>query len=72
MTPLTVNPTVVLAVDGKGRVTGVATNVAADLEIVVATDDAAFKDEASNKPFRSDVPETSPAFKVGYSFTPRA
>ena len=52
MTPLTNNPTVVLqVVDGK--LIAVASNVAPDLKVVMVASDAAFSDEAANKPFNT-------------------
>jgi len=55
MTPLTVNPTVVLLVKD-GKVTATATNVAPDLNVVVVDNPEAFKAEACNKPFDSTRP----------------
>ena len=54
MTPLTVNPSVVVLLNPEGTgIKAVATNVASDLNVIVTRDEAEFKDEALNKPFDS-------------------
>lgn len=66
MTPLTVNPTVVILVNkpanGVKVVKAIATNVAPDLQVVLVDNEADYKAEACNKPFdttRPVVPETT-------------
>lgn len=51
MTPLTVNPTVVVLVDDKGNVTGISSNVAPDLKVQVVKTGVDFLNESKNKPF---------------------
>lgn len=55
MTPLSTNPTVVLmVVNGERRAT--ATNVAADLNVVIVDNVTAFNEAALGKPFNSIFP----------------
>lgn len=53
MTPLPVNPTVVILVDANNKPVTVASNVAPlpELNVVVVTDPAAFNEAALGKPF---------------------
>lgn len=51
MTPLTVNPTVVVLIDDKGNVTGVSSNVAPDLKVEVVKSGVDFLNLSKNKPF---------------------
>ena len=57
MYPLPVNPTVVVRIDSNGQnVLAVASNIDADLKVVIVKDDASFAEEAANKPFDSTRP----------------
>jgi hypothetical protein len=52
MTPLTQNPTVVIRLDSNGQnIISVASNISADLKVVLTEGWASFEDEAANKPF---------------------
>jgi hypothetical protein len=57
MTPLPVNPTVVVLVDKNNKPVTVASNVAPlpELNVVVVTDPAAFNEAALGKPFVNAV-----------------
>lgn len=57
MTPLPVNPTVVILVDDAGRPAVVASNVAPlpELNVTVTNDVAKFDEESKGKPFRQVV-----------------
>jgi len=52
MTPLPVNPNVLILVDKEGKVLEAATNVAPDLKVTVTSDLAVFNEEAKGKTFR--------------------
>jgi hypothetical protein len=58
MTPLPVNPTVVILLNknANGLVEAVATNVAPDLTVKVVTTAVDYNNEACNKPFDSTRP----------------
>jgi uncharacterized protein YuzE len=56
MTPLTVNPTVVVLIDENGNVIAMATNVASDLTVIATDNRNKFDDEAKNKPFVEILP----------------
>jgi hypothetical protein len=51
MTPLPVNPTVVILINEDGLLKRVATNVDAETKVVVTTDATEFETEALGKPF---------------------
>lgn len=53
MTPLTVNPSVVILIDGNGNVRATASNISSDLNVIVTGYRRTFKDAAGNKPFNS-------------------
>lgn len=53
MTPLTVNPSVVILIDGDGNVRATASNVSSDLNVIVTGYRRTFDDESANKPFNS-------------------
>ena len=59
MTPLTVNPRVILQIelDGKGFlvIKAVGTNICPDLQIEMVDDDVAFTKAAGNVPFKDQV-----------------
>ena len=63
MTPLPVNPVVVVQIGpDSGKVVAVATNVAQDLKVVVVENDADFNEQALGKTFNSDrCPELLPS-----------
>lgn len=56
MTPLTVNPSVVVLVDPSGKPIATATNVAPDLEVIITNDRGEYEQEAANKPFDTTRP----------------
>ena len=51
MTPLTSNPTITVLVDKNNKVLKVATNVAAEMNVVVTCGEAFFNDRAVSAPF---------------------
>lgn len=55
MTPLTVNPNVLVLVNPEGKIEAVATNVAPDLAVTVITDPSDWRKTAANLPFRTDT-----------------
>ena len=56
MTPLPVNPIVVVRISIDGIVEDVATNVSPDLKVVFTLDKEWFEAEAANKPFSTTRP----------------
>lgn len=55
MTPMPVNPTVVVKLNAEGKVEAVASNIAPvpELEVVVTSDPEVYRDAALGKPFNS-------------------
>lgn len=53
MTPLPVNPIVVLLTDAKGAVRAAATNVAPDLKVVTTTDPEIYRERALGVTFNT-------------------
>lgn len=70
MTPLTVNPTVLILMDHQGNVLKTATNIAPDLKIEITYRESVFNEESGNKPFvhevntRPENPVKGPFFTV--------
>jgi hypothetical protein len=56
MTPLTVDPTVVILTDAQGKPISIATNVASDLKVITTMDITEFEEEAAGRPFRTLIP----------------
>lgn len=65
MTPLPVNPKVVVLVDGDNIPVKVASNIAPlpELDVVVTRDPAAFEQEALGKTFNQTCPPVADDFK---------
>lgn len=61
MTPLTVDPTIVVLVNENKEVVGIATNIAPDVKVLVARNRARFDSVACNMPFvQVDLSEDYP------------
>lgn len=54
MTPLTQDPKVIVLIDAIDDVAKVATNVAADIEVVVTSSSAVYQELAKGMPFNVD------------------
>ncbi len=51
MTPLTVNPSVVVLLNPEGKVEATATNISPEIEVIVTNSPAEFREASLGKPF---------------------
>lgn len=56
MTPMPVNPVVVVQRDINGNIVGFSSNIGNDLNVVLVSNDTDFNRESLGKPFNSKVP----------------